>query len=651
MPHALSRHYLLASMVLALLVLLLYLPGLGGPWLFDDHSNLLENSHLEFAPAVADEWRSAALSSDSGPLRRPLAMLSFAANAALGEGLSPLTAKATNLALHLFGGLLVGGLALAMLRVLARGAELEQRNRWIALLAAALWLLQPLYVSTVLYAVQRMAQLAALGMFAGLWLFVHLRQRWAERGGSFAEVLAGGLWLLLLTGLAALGKENGLLLPWLIVALEVSLFRGRWAGRDRVWLARLGWLALLVPLLLAALVLWHSPEFFLRGYAGRDFTVVERLLTQARLLWQYLYWLLVPAVGEMGLHHDDIPPSTGLLTPWTTLPALLGWPLLLALALWLRRRLPLLLLALLVYLIGHAMESSLWPLEMVFEHRNYFPSVGLMVLLAWGLVTGLGRLGSLPRVAVPLAGCLLLGGFLFIRTSTWSEELRLAQVNMVNHPESVRARHAVANILLERYLHPAGHGLEGEERAAYLLEARNLYAHNAALGSGDLGSLVMLHQLDSAYFHEYSDPRQWLQPIRAAIDARPLQVSDHIALRTLMNCLGEARCRADDGAADELIGLLRARYPGSSRMADLEYRYLQARAAPAAERVAMLEATLVRHPGAIGLRYRRMEEAAAEGDLATVYEQMRAVMAADVDYRQLTRLRALFVVPEAAAHD
>lgn len=651
MPYVLSRHHLLASTVLAVLVLLLYLSGLSGSWLFDDHSNLLENSQLEFSPSVADDWRSAALSSDSGPLRRPLAMLSFAANAAIGEGLSPLAAKATNLTIHLLVGLLVGGLAFSVLRVLAPGTALEQRNRWIALFAAGLWLLQPLHVSTVLYAVQRMAQFAALFMLAGLWLFVHLRHRWAEWGANSAEVLAGVLWLILLTGLAALGKENGLLLPWLIVAVEVSLFRGRWAGRDCVWLARLGWLALLAPLLLAALVLWLHPEFFLRGYAGRDFTFAERLLTQARLLWQYLYWLLVPAVGEMGLHHDDIPRSTGLLAPWTTLPALLGWPLLLGVAFWLRKRVPLLLLAVLPYLIGHAMESSLWPLEMVFEHRNYFPSVGWMLLLAWVLVVGLGRLGSLPRVAVPLAWCLLLGGFLFIRTSTWSEELRLAQVNMLNHPESVRARHAVANILLERYLNPEEYGLAGEERAAYLVEARRLYARNAAMEEHDLGSLVMLYQLDSAYFHEHTEPRQWLPAIRQAIDARPLQVSDHIALRTLMKCLGEARCRADEGAAEELIALLRERYPGSTRIADLQYRYLQAQSAPVAERVVMLEETLSSHPGAIGLRYRRMELAAEEGDYGSVYEQMRAVLAADSDYRELTRLRALFAQPALSSDE
>lgn len=651
MPDTPRHRWSLAAIALALLVLLLYWPGLSGPWLFDDHSNLLENSALDFQPEVADEWRTAALSSDSGPLRRPLAMLGFAANAALGEGLSPLAVKATNLGLHLLGGLLVFGFALSTLRALNPAGGFAHRHRWVALLAAALWLLQPLHVSTVLYAVQRMAQLAALGMLAGLWLYVHLRARWAAHGAAPAEVLAGGLWLALLTGVAALGKENGLLLPWLLLAVEVSLFRGRWAGRECPWLARLGGLLLVLPLLLGAVVLWWAPEFVLGGYAGRDFTVQERLLTQPRLLWQYLYWLVAPAVGEMGLHHDDLPLSTGLLSPWTTAAAIAGWLVWLAVAVWLRRRLPLLLLAVLLYLIGHAMESSIWPLEMVFEHRNYLPSVGVALLLAWGLVNGLARLGPLPAVAVPLALCLVLSGFLFIRTSTWSEELRLAQVNSVNHPASIRARHAVANILLQRFLSPGEHGLAGEERAAHLLEARHLYAENARRDPNDLGSLVMLYQLDSTYFSKRSDAREWLAPIRRAIAARPLQVSDYIALRALVRCLGEARCRADDGAAETLIELLRSRYPGSRRIADLHYRYLQTVDAPVEQRVAVLESTLAVHPGAAGVRYRRMEEAAAVEDYATIYEQVRAVMAGDPAYRQLTRLRRLFPTVEGSVND
>ena len=52
------------------LAVLLYLPGVDGPLLLDDKLALAENERAQIGGAVLDEWRTAALSSDSGPLRR-----------------------------------------------------------------------------------------------------------------------------------------------------------------------------------------------------------------------------------------------------------------------------------------------------------------------------------------------------------------------------------------------------------------------------------------------------------------------------------------------------------------------------------------------------------------------------------------------------
>lgn len=34
-------------------------------------------------------------------------------------------------------------------------------------------------------------------------------------------------------------------------------------------------------------------------------------------------------------------------------------------------------------LVGHSMESSFLPLELVYEHRNYLPNIGIIVLIAY----------------------------------------------------------------------------------------------------------------------------------------------------------------------------------------------------------------------------------------------------------------------------
>ncbi|MDO8861412.1 hypothetical protein Q6D67_06835 [Haliea sp. E1-2-M8] len=635
------RWFRYAALLGAFLIFVLYLPGLSGPWLFDDHPNLLQNYQLDLDSVVADEWRTAALSSNSGPLRRPLAMFSFAAQTAVGDGLDPAALKAGNLVLHLLCALVLGGLAWSVLAVVE--PELSaSRRRLLALLAAGLWSLQPLHVSTVLYPVQRMAQVAALFLLAGLWLYVHYRQRWALRGATPAELGAAAIWLALLTGLAALGKENGLLLPWLLVAVEVSLFRGSWGGRESVLLQRLGWVLLLLPLLLGLLLLLQAPEWLLGGYASREFTLVERLLTQGRLLWQYLYLLVIPDIGAMGLHHDDLQVSRGLSEPWTTALALAAWLSLVVAAFWLRQRLPLLLLAVLVYLVGHSMESGPWPLEMVFEHRNYLPSAGFAIFAARALGHGLSRFGKLPAVAVPLMCCLVYAAFLFVRTSTWSDELRLAQVNSLNHPGSVRAQHAVANVLMERFLAPQEYGLNREQRLVYLAEARYRYEANYQSNPTDLGALIMLYQIDAGYYAKQVDASHWLPLAREAAQSKVLQVSDYVALQSLMRCLGEGRCHAVEGDAELLIEDLKQRYPGSARIARLHYEYLLAIDAPREERVAVLKQVLELSPTASGLRYRLIEELGAENRYGPIFEQARTVLAHDPRFLQLSTLRGMF---------
>ncbi len=188
----------LVAVLLLLLGIAIYLPGLSGPLLFDDKPALTANELVQIHGGEFDEWRVAAFSSSAGPLRRPIAMLSFAANHAIAGDFSPFGLKAVNLGIHLAIAVLLSFFSSQYSTRFASGLDVPTR-RLLALTAAAIWLLHPLNVSTVLYAVQRMAQLATLFVLAGLLVFMHYRQRWAEFGAATGEVLAAALWLLLLT--------------------------------------------------------------------------------------------------------------------------------------------------------------------------------------------------------------------------------------------------------------------------------------------------------------------------------------------------------------------------------------------------------------------------------------------------------------------
>ena len=626
----------------ALMVCLaIYLPGLSGPLLFDDRPALTVNQLVQVSGAEFDRWRVAAFSSYSGPLRRPLAMLSFAANHAVAGTFSPVGLKAVNLGIHLAIATLLFSLFRRVLGALEIGRDSQVRCL-IAFVAASVWLLHPLHVSTVLYAVQRMAQLATLFAVAGLWVFVRYRQQWVERGASAGELVAAALWLLLLTVLAALSKESGALLPWLLMVMEVCVFRGRWAGRPNAPLRVAGWGILLLPVVAVVLLYLTNPQVLERAYAGREFTLVERLLTQARVLWRYLGWLCLPNINDMGFQHDDIPLSTSLLRPFSTLVAVCAWLVVVPVAFLSRRRYPLLLLAVLFFLVGQSMESSVIPLEMVYEHRNYLPGIFVCLALAWAVVTAASR-SARVNTWYPVFGVLaVLCLSLFIRVQTWSDELTLSRVNLAQHPQSSRSNYFYANALLRHFRQAEQLGLGQREQDESLILSRHYFERMYQTNDRDVASLVMLYYLDSVYFTQLQQQVDWLEKLDELLNTRTLQASDWNALTTLFEILAD---RADETNADRVAGLLdklSGRYPASPAVLRYRYDYLSARNEEAPQLIPLLQRAQALTPAAFWPYYFLLYEYSREGDSASMYEEARRWLAHDRNRERIGDLKELF---------
>ena len=628
--------------------LLLYLPGLSGPLFFDDMPALTGNTQVQIPGTVFDGWRAAALSSDSGPLRRPLAMLSFAANHAAEGGFTPWGLKAVNLAIHLGMAILLFYFFQAVIRALGLVPD-AFTIRLLALTGSAIWLLHPLNVSTVLYAVQRMAQLSALFVLAGLLVFMWYRQRWAERGAPAGEIIAAALWVFFLALLATLSKENGALLPWLAIVLEVCIFRGRWAGRSHTGLRMAGWVLLFAPVVLVMAILAISPDILVGGYSGREFSLEERLLTQARLLWRYLGWICLPNINDMGFQHDDIPLSTGLFSPFTTVLALGAWLLVLVVAFLLRRRFPLLLLALLFFLVGQSMESSVIPLEMVYEHRNYLPDVLLCLALATVLVIPATRSKRL-NVWYPVTGVLaVLCLLLFIRVQAWSDELTLSRVNLASHPESARSHFFYANALFKDYRRMEESGAAESEKTETLLLSRHYFERMYQTDNQDVAALVMLFYLDSQYFTQHPEQVDWLAKIEELLTTRKLQRSDWNALALLFELLSANPGYANETRVTGLLDALSARYPWSVDVLRYRYEYLLAIGAGPNERLPLLERAQSMAPGQNWPYHALLREMARGQDPAGIYEYARLWLLFDPQRYDIHELKSLFGGAEPAA--
>lgn len=438
-----SRSHALAVGV-AVLCLTSYLASLGGGYLFDDFQNILANPALRALGTPAQSWFAVAFSSDAGELRRPLSMLSFGLDVAW-FGMNPLAAKIVNLLLHLLNGWLVYLLALRLAPGLLGGRS--ERAKHVALFAAAAWLLHPLQVSTVAYIVQRMTELSALFTLLGLAGYLKYRQQMLEGRDALANALA----CLLTGGIAAtLSKENGVLIIGYALVIEATCLRfAAPTAHARTQLrATFAVLVGLPATAIAGYLLTH-PNWLLGGYAARDFTLGERLLTQARVLWDYLGWTFWPDPRAMGLYHDDIATSHALFAPPVTALAVAGLAGLVVSAWLFRRRVPAFSFAIAWFLVGHSMESSVLPLELVFEHRNYLPTAGLLLGASCLFVACLpDRINSRAMI---LVGSLALGTLAALtawRARDWGEPLRFAMSEVRNHPSSARNQYAAGRAIL-----------------------------------------------------------------------------------------------------------------------------------------------------------------------------------------------------------
>jgi len=447
----------------------LYWPGLYGSFIFDDLPNL---GMLQAWLSGDVSWTTVVFKNLAGPLGRPLSMTTFLADAALW-GMNPFAFKLMNVLLH--GG--IGVVVYFLLsKITRRDRHLRVHAMLISAVITAIWLLHPLQVGTVLYVVQRMAMLSALFMLLAMLAYMTGREH-IEHGRS----RRGGLWLYLavpfLTILAALSKENGLLALALCGVLEWAYFRPV-AGQRRPTSVRnfVVWLVL-IPVVAGIVLLLLRPELFLADYCNRPFSLVERLLTQSRVLFDYVGKLLLPIGHNFSFMRDDYSISTGLLTPWTTVLSLAGWLVIVGVALSARKALPSFAAGIGLYLVGHAMESGVFPLMIYFEHRNYLPSVGLFLALTSLLVPGwqaLVRRMDHPQLLARSGLVLLMATLMFAtygRSLIWQTKELLVLQSLENFPESSFVRAEMASLEMNR---PIPDVAAAREHFAYLTKSERI---------------------------------------------------------------------------------------------------------------------------------------------------------------------------------
>lgn len=526
-----SQRWFLLVAVIAILAAaaLAYRPGLHGPFLFDDNSNITDNPALHITSFAPSDLMHAAFSSRSGLLFRPISMLTFAFDYYFfGDG--AFSFKLTNLIIHLINTLLIFWLGWRLLLNSRRRFHFNWTDIQLgcaAAIIAAAWALHPLNLTSVLYVVQRMTSLAALFMLAGMLAYVYGRERsQADRiGWPFVWLLTPFFGIL-----GLLSKEDAALLPLYLLVIEWLIFG--FQGNEKrparnIYAFYL--CGLILPGLLGMGFLLTHPGWFLGGYAGRDFTLSERVLTEFRVVLLYVKWTFSPDIRQLALYHDDLKLSTGLLSPITTLLSLLGLCALVALAVWQRKRRPLFSLGIFWFFAGQMMESTVLPLLITFEHRNYLPDYGLLLaffsLLLLPAVSGRHVLRPSLRWTLAAVTLPVLFSATFIRAGEWRSYLSFAYFEALHHPESEQALYslgqAYANLALSGQLTNPDIALHTLARAS---------AHSTNI-MPDAAMMIV-----SAKLKLPINP-VWAQHAEALLRTQPLGVQDTSSLKSLVNCL------------------------------------------------------------------------------------------------------------------
>jgi len=463
-------HAVLPGLALVLLVIAASAPSLANGFAYDDLLIVRDNKQIHTLADMAFDFVQGYWPQEhGGALYRPFTLVLFALQWALGRG-APWIFHAVNVALY-------ATLALALFalgrRILPVGAA------WVA---AAFFAVHPVHVEAVANVVGQAELTTALAVVLGLSLYLDARRRPGLRARDSVGLFA----LLMVAGLC---KENGIILPALLLCGEATVVEDHRPVRSRVGallptylLLTLG-AALLMGARRAALgaTVGEYPSLILGGLGFRD-----RLLTMLGIVPEWIRLFFWPA----HLRADYAPPEFDAVTHFGAPQALgLGLVLLVALAaVAARRRHPAVTLGIGVAALALLPVSNLiLPTGILLAERTLLlPSVGVAIVVgavaaAWELLRGSPSLVRWASLAGATALLLLGAARSALRQSSWRDTPSVLAQLVQDAPLDYRAW-----LMYGGHLRTLGRVAEAKEA---MLRAAGLYRRDGRVYE-DLGQLV-----------------------------------------------------------------------------------------------------------------------------------------------------------------
>jgi tetratricopeptide (TPR) repeat protein len=423
-------------------IFLVYSNACDGSWHLDDLPNITQNTRLHLKKLAVDDIVGTFFAKPGGgrsnQLYRPVACLTFALNWYFGQQEAG-GYLMVNVTIHFLTAFLLYLTALALLKTPNITKRFSGNEQFIALLAAVLWAMNPVQTQAVDYIVQRMTALATLFYLLSIYLYIKARM---GRSPVFRGTILAGC---IVSYMLAMGsKENAAILPLGLLLVDIIFFQNPDRSQSDKRLFGYAVASGICVFLTAVLFFLKGDLFsFLDGYTDRPFSLAQRLLTEPRILIFYLSQLFFPLASRLSIQHDVVI-STSIVDPWTTLPAIFMVLVLVALAMLGIRKRPLAAFGILFFFLNHLIESTVLPLELLFEHRNYLPSLFIFLPVAACTKQLQDALSTVPKAYSRLAACCLvlvliaLGMNTYARNRVWATQKSLWQDAKLKAPQSAR---------------------------------------------------------------------------------------------------------------------------------------------------------------------------------------------------------------------
>ena len=427
-----------AQLFIILAGILLYSNTLDVPFYLDDYHNISENSAIQLNKLTVKSIIEAGTQSPTS--KRPVANISFALNYFIDQA-NVFGYHLVNIIIHIVAGLALFLFVNLTFKTPALKAKYPS-SHLIAFWAVILWFVHPIQTQSVTYIVQRMNSMAAMFYIIAFWFYAKARFSGGRKKGFLYFGGTAISWLL------AMGcKEIAATLPFLLFFYEWIFFQK----------GEVGWIKKKIPyvvvlsvilFIIVSLYLGKEPwNTILQGYDSRHFSLTERVLTEFRVLFFYISLLFLPIPGRLGLEHD-FSLSVSLLQPLSTFIACCGILALLFYAFAVVRRRPLISFSIIWFLGNLVIESSIIPLEIIFEHRLYLPSMFFFLPIC-AIVLQYRKLRNISLLFFTFF-LVLFGASTYGRNSDWNDPALFWRKNISIAPKSERVHNNLGSVLLRQ---------------------------------------------------------------------------------------------------------------------------------------------------------------------------------------------------------